>query len=98
VTLEAIVIAALLLADLTVPSKPLEALRLHRISEVFTDNKHNKGGWHIHDATHANQIAYGVPTSARGIMSKLLVGWRLSTTGGFFADHVTIPPHFLRTF
>lgn len=36
VALEAVVIAALLLAHLTVPSKPLQTFRLHRISEVFT--------------------------------------------------------------
>ena len=33
--LEAVLVAALLLADLTVPAQPLQALRLHLVGDIF---------------------------------------------------------------
>ena len=35
VTLESVLVSTLFLADLTVPSQPLEALGLHLVGEVF---------------------------------------------------------------
>lgn len=41
-TFESVIVSALLLANLTVPSKPLEALGLHRICEVFPDKQKSR--------------------------------------------------------
>jgi hypothetical protein len=48
VLFEAVLVAALLAADLTVPSQPLEAFRLHLVGDVFRGAhfcfRHNGGG------------------------------------------------------